>query len=845
MGTTYYVSATNGNNNNPGNESGKPLRTIQAAINKAQAGDSISVRGGTYSERLHIQKPGTSGSPLVIAAHEGEEAIIDGTGLAVPDDAGLLVIQQSQDVTLSGLTIRNSAGRGVLISKSSRVRVRGFKLEHCFAGGIFSDQCDDLVIEKCAVRGCARRFLAVGASGINSAIAARHSRDVTIQENQVHENSDEGISILVGCQKVKVYKNTCYDNRNSQISVTSSIDVLIDSNLCYHTGNQDLLDLQGNRGAGITKHDLSRYRTRGTWHTRNLRVVNNFVVGCGVGFRSSRTGGQLTNFQMAHNTILNSVNSPVDINLHGPSVLSYIENNLIASTTEEAPARVSNGDGIVWRHNLWSEFPGPHIFNPVSDIVETEIGLTNIDAPVVAGELSPDIYKLTGNSIAIDRGVVRSDATTVDYWGNPRNGIPDLGASEFPNGVAGEPAEQASLPTPGTRVTTGLSVLYTFTEGQGRDIKDVSNAGQALNLRILNESAVHWTSEGLLINRPVRITSDRPATKVIDACKASNEITLEAWVTPANDTQDGPARIISLSKHKMERNFTLGQGLWGNQAPNRFMVRLRTTQTSANGLPAVVTPPGTATSSLSHVVYTRRSDGQATLYVNGQARGTLKISGNFSKWDNSMVLLLANEVTDDRPWLGLMKLAAVYSRALSPAEVLHNYEAGFISDNTVTASFKIPAGDERGVAPHVVEFDSSDSAATAGIASYHWEFGDGQTSNQANPTHTYEAAGVYTVVLTITDKRGASATFTHQDLITVVGTPIPPLPLDYARFILVEVDTSVVRAFGIQYPNLRCALLWNEEPSHQMLFADVDDVERSFFTEENVKLIWVDELESI
>ena len=30
-----------------------------------------------------------------------------------------------------------------------------------------------------------------------------------------------------------------------------------------------------------------------------------------------------------------------------------------------------------------------------------------------------------------------------------------------------------------------------------------------------------------------------------------------------------------------------------------------------------------------------------------------------------------------------------------------------------------------------------------------WDFGDGQTSNEANPKHKYEKAGVYTVTLTV------------------------------------------------------------------------------------------------
>ena len=41
--------------------------------------------------------------------------------------------------------------------------------------------------------------------------------------------------------------------------------------------------------------------------------------------------------------------------------------------------------------------------------------------------------------------------------------------------------------------------------------------------------------------------------------------TLEAWIRPANVTQDGPARLVSISTSKTQRNVTLGQGMHGNQ----------------------------------------------------------------------------------------------------------------------------------------------------------------------------------------------------------------------------------------------------------------------------------------
>ena len=50
--------------------------------------------------------------------------------------------------------------------------------------------------------------------------------------------------------------------------------------------------------------------------------------------------------------------------------------------------------------------------------------------------------------------------------------------------------------------------------------------------------------------------------------------------------------------------------------------------------------------------------------------------------------------------------------------------------------------------------------------SWFWEFGDGSTSTQQDPTHTYSSAGVYDVTLTATNGAG-SASLTKPNYITV------------------------------------------------------------------------------
>jgi hypothetical protein len=130
-------------------------------------------------------------------------------------------------------------------------------------------------------------------------------------------------------------------------------------------------------------------------------------------------------------------------------------------------------------------------------------------------------------------------------------------------------------------------VLYAFREGRGDTIKDISNEGKPLNLRISDNSAVKWLpSGGLRVNSPTLISSGVPASKVISAVRKSHEITIGAWIKPSNITQAGPARIVTVSSDTGQRNFTLGQ------KGGAYEMRFRTTSTSRNGEPALSTPGG-------------------------------------------------------------------------------------------------------------------------------------------------------------------------------------------------------------------------------------------------------------
>jgi PKD repeat protein len=325
----------------------------------------------------------------------------------------------------------------------------------------------------------------------------------------------------------------------------------------------------------------------------------------------------------------------------------------------------------------------------------------------------------------------------------------------------------------GPRVTDGQVVLYTFEEGSGTTVSDVSGVGMPLDLSVDNAAAVSWVAGGLVINGPTIVASAGPATKVIDGSQASNELTIEAWVKPASTTQMGTVRIVTLSSDRGHRNFTLEQGLWGDQPSDRYAVRLRTTTSSDNGRPTLNTPHGSLTTDLTHVVYTRDASGEARIYVNGVERASGTVGGDFSNWDGNYRLALANELTEDRPWLGEFHLVAIYNRALSQAEVSQNLAAGPNGSGNQAPVASFTADPLSGDAPLTVSFDATASSDPDGtIVAYDWDLRDGSTGTGVTISHEYTLAGTYPVTLTVTDDGGATDSATTT--ITVSVALVPP-----------------------------------------------------------------------
>jgi len=68
------------------------------------------------------------------------------------------------------------------------------------------------------------------------------------------------------------------------------------------------------------------------------------------------------------------------------------------------------------------------------------------------------------------------------------------------------------------------------------------------------------------------------------------------------------------------------------------------------------------------------------------------------------------------------------------------------------------ADPDEGPPPLKTQFTASVEEESGGPFTFKWDFGDGGTSTDQNPTHTYEKVGEYTATLTVTDQKGNKGT---------------------------------------------------------------------------------------
>lgn len=328
-GDAFYVS-TSGSDSNTGT-SDSPWKTIQYGVSQMQAGTTLRIMAGTYTERVQLSIDASSSSDGILIRNHGDgSVIIDGTGITVPAEfGGLFEITNSNNITLSGLTVRNVSGgmnsMGILVDASSNITIQACTTWNTSSSGMGIWSCSNVNIDSCDVgRACN--------GGEQECITVAVTNEFTVSYCTVHD----GAGGVYGGEGIDAKDGSC--------------NGVISNNSVY----------------GLDR--LGIYVDSWNKATNTISVYDNLVYNCdGDGFSAAaESAGVLSNVQFYNNLAYNNTGNGITVGAWGePGVTHPIDNITIINNTFVGNGETSWGcgvsvenseaDNIVVRNNIMSD----------------------------------------------------------------------------------------------------------------------------------------------------------------------------------------------------------------------------------------------------------------------------------------------------------------------------------------------------------------------------------------------------------------------------------------------------------------------------------------------------------
>ncbi|MEM8547308.1 MAG: LamG domain-containing protein [Pseudomonadota bacterium] len=225
----------------------------------------------------------------------------------------------------------------------------------------------------------------------------------------------------------------------------------------------------------------------------------------------------------------------------------------------------------------------------------------------------------------------------------------------------------------GNRYEANAIATYEFKAGEGFTAFDTSGITPSLDLTLSGD--FNWVGGfGITLRDGKAQARVADSVKLHDMIKATGEYSIEAWVVPANVTQE-QARIVSYSAGPEVRNFTLQQTLYDYNFQNRSAV------TDANGMPMLSTPAADEVlqATLQHVVANFDPVNGRSLYVNGiriEVPDPAGSGGSIADWDDTYAFVLGSEASNDGRFAGTLRFVSIHNRVLTDEQIFQNFDAG-------------------------------------------------------------------------------------------------------------------------------------------------------------------------
>ncbi len=323
----FYVSS-NGDDSNDGTLDA-PWRTIQRAADKMEAGDTVYVREGKYSEFVHITVSGSQEDGYIsFKAFPGEAPVLDGSNLTLEDgNRALFYLENASYITVKGFEIRNLSTNdsnkypaGILVSEGgSDIQLVDNNIHHIKneskkgnAHGILFYGNSTNTMSRIKVQNNEIHHLILGSS--ESLTLSGNIDGFIISDNSIHHNNNIGIDVAGfygACQSNcrdqvrngKIANNQVYNNSSGNnpaykgsnsaagIYADGSTDIVIENNLVYN--NDFGIELASENNGKQTSYITAK----------NNIIYNNNGAGIIIGGANQSNGGAYKN--VISNNILN------------------------------------------------------------------------------------------------------------------------------------------------------------------------------------------------------------------------------------------------------------------------------------------------------------------------------------------------------------------------------------------------------------------------------------------------------------------------------------------------------------------------------------------------------------
>lgn len=385
---TFYI-ATHGSNSNSGNQD-QPFGTLNHAASRAQPGDVIVMRGGTYhhDDRITLTASGTASQPITVMAYPGETPIFNFEAQEEqPGRDGIRV--NGSHWRLIGLHLTRAGGNGFRIHGSHNRIERCVAFENRLTGFHLEDGAYNLFLNNDSYRNFNMRGR-VGnmADGFAAKYEALGPGNM-FYGNRSWQNSDDGFDFWMATNRIYLINNWAFGNGDGDVF----------GNPSDFDGGGNGFKLGGNHIPG--DHLVAR----------NLAFDNFGVSGNAKGFDHNNNRGALT---LVHNTAFNNGRNYTFPNAPQNGGNHFFYNNLSVNGGVQIPSSGIDQGGNSWQASFT---PGTSMLQSVDTRLATGPRQSDGSLPNI------NLLRPRGDSPLVNGGVDIGES----YSGS----APDMGAYEF------------------------------------------------------------------------------------------------------------------------------------------------------------------------------------------------------------------------------------------------------------------------------------------------------------------------------------------------------------------------------------------------------------------------------